>query len=107
MIADPFRLDGQRVLISGAGGGIGSSLVARFVAAGATVIGADRDTAALAHLDLAERVAFDLSDTAGTAAACEPLLAGSGAPDIVVSNAGFTRAETLDHLDLATWESEV
>ena len=67
MTADPFRLDGQRVLISGAGGGIGSSLVARFTAAGATVVGADRDTAALAHLDLAERVAFDLADSAGTA----------------------------------------
>lgn len=107
MTADPFRLDGQRVLISGAGGGIGSSLVARFNAAGASVIGADRDTASLAHLDLAERIAFDLADTAGTERAVEAFLAASGCPDIVVSNAGFTRAETLDHLDLATWESEV
>ena len=64
---DPFRLDGQRVLISGAGGGIGAALVARFTAAGAEVIGADRDMASLAHLTLAERVTFDLADTAATA----------------------------------------
>jgi len=105
--ADPFRLDGQRVLISGAGGGIGAALVARFAAAGAQVIGADRDAASLAHLALADQVIFDLADTTATAAAVDDWLARAGAPDIVVSNAGFTRAETLGDLDLKTWESEL
>ena len=105
--ADPFRLDGQRVLISGAGGGIGASLIARFTAAGAQVIGADRDAAALAHLSLSEQLIFDLADSAATAAAITGWLDRSGVPDIVVSNAGFTRAETLEQLDLKVWESEL
>ncbi len=106
-MSDPFRLDGKSVLISGAGGGIGSALVARFAAAGASVIGADRDTASMAHLALSRTVTFDLADTRATRSAIEAYLASSAAPDIVVSNAGFTRAETFELLDLPTWESEV
>lgn len=63
---DPFRLDGQRVLITGAGGGIGTALVERFTAAGAEVTGADRDMAAMTHLNLSGRLCFDLSDLAAT-----------------------------------------
>src|SRR3569832_2781556 len=104
---DPFRLDGLSVLISGAGGGIGSSLVERFAAAGATVFGADRDSAALAHLMLAGQVTFDLADLKATETAVQQFVATSGVPDIVVSNAGYTRAETLDDVDVSVWESEL
>jgi NAD(P)-dependent dehydrogenase (short-subunit alcohol dehydrogenase family) len=104
---DPFRLDGQTVLISGAGGGIGSALVERFTMAGAKVFGADRDAAALAHLALAGQVTFDLADLRATEATMETFLATSGVPNIVVSNAGYTRAETLEDVDVATWESEL
>jgi len=104
---DPFRLDGQSVLITGAGGGIGAALVERFATAGARVFGADRNSAALAHLQLAGEVTFDLGDLSATEVAAARFVETTGAPDIVVSNAGFTRAETLEDLDVSVWESEL
>jgi NAD(P)-dependent dehydrogenase (short-subunit alcohol dehydrogenase family) len=105
--SSPFRLDGKTVLISGAGGGIGQSLVASFRAAGASVVGADRDAAMLENLDLAAQILFDQADPKATRAAITAYLATHGAPDAVVSNAGFTRAETLDMLDDDIWASEL
>ena len=107
MTSSPFHLDGKTVLISGAGGGIGQSLVAAFRAAGAKVIGADREASMLDGLDLAGSVLFDQADAKGTRAAIERYLTEHGAPDAVVSNAGFTRAETLDQLDDDVWASEL
>lgn len=107
MSASPFRLDGKTVLISGAGGGIGRSMVAAFREAGANVIGADHDADLLAGLDLSGQVLFELADPKGTRAAIEHYLAEHGAPDAVVSNAGFTRAEMLEHLDDDVWASEI
>ena len=105
--SDPFRLDGMSVLVTGAGGGIGSALVDRFARAGARVFGADRDAAAMAHLALDGHLIVDLADLAAAEAASTRFVAASGAPDIVVSNAGFTRAETFEMLDTAIWQSEI
>lgn len=107
MTSSPFRLDGKTVLISGAGGGIGRSLVAAFQAAGALVAGADREAGMLDGLGLTHQVLFDQADAKGTRAAVERYLAEAGAPDAVVSNAGFTRAEVLEHLDDDVWASEL
>lgn len=105
--AAPFRLDGRRVLITGAGGGIGRALVSAFKAAGATVIGADREESLLATLDVDHRLAFDLTDSEAAAAAIERLEAEAATPDIIVSNAGRTRAETLADVDKTVWEREL
>lgn len=105
--SSPFRLDGKTVLISGAGGGIGRSLIAAFHAAGARVMGADRRADMLAGLELAGSVLFDQADPRATRAAIETYLDAHGAPDAVISNAGFTRAETLDQLDDEVWASEL
>lgn len=107
MPADPFRLDGTSVLITGAGGGIGRSLVTCFMRAGARIIGVDRDIPSMSGLQLADQFAVELADTHATSRIVTAYLAEHGAPDIVISNAGFTRAETIDHLDLAVWESEL
>ena len=107
MLPDLFRLDGQTVLITGAGGGIGRALVARFAAAGARVIGADRDAAAMSGLEVADQLHFDLGDSRATSATIASHVERNGAPDIVVSNAGFTRAETFGDLDIDVWESEL
>lgn len=107
MTHSPFRLDGRTVLISGAGGGIGRSLVAAFHAAGARVVGADREAGMLEGLPLARQVLFDQADPAATRAAVAADIAAHGAPDAVVANAGFTRAEHLDHLDDAVWAAEI
>jgi NAD(P)-dependent dehydrogenase (short-subunit alcohol dehydrogenase family) len=105
--ASPFRLDGKTVLISGAGGGIGQSLVAALREAGAQVIGADRDAAMLDGLDLAGHLLFDQADMKGTRAAVERFLADHGTPDAVVANAGFTRAEHLGQVDDDVWAAEL
>lgn len=104
---DPFRLESRSVLISGAGGGIGSALVERFAAAGAKVFGADRDAASMAHLALAGQLTVDLADLTAAEAASARFVSDSGCPDIVVSNAGFTRGESFETVDLGVWQSEI
>ena len=106
-MTSPFRLDGKTVLVSGAGGGIGQSLVRCFREAGAEVIGADREASMLEGLDLRGRILFNQADAKATRAAIERHLAEHGVPDAVVSNAGFTRAEHLDQVDDDVWASEL
>jgi NAD(P)-dependent dehydrogenase (short-subunit alcohol dehydrogenase family) len=106
-MTNPFRLDGKTVLISGAGGGIGRVLVESFHGAGAEVIGADRDAALLSGLPLSRSVLFDQSDARATRAAIAADIAAHGAPDAVIANAGFTRAEHLGQLDDEVWASEM
>ncbi|HTO28125.1 MAG TPA: NAD-dependent epimerase/dehydratase family protein, partial [Devosia sp.] len=85
-MTSPFRLDGKTVLISGAGGGIGQSLVHAFRESGADVIGADRDASLLEGLDLAGQILFDQADAKATRSAINHYLTEHGAPDAVVSN---------------------
>jgi NAD(P)-dependent dehydrogenase (short-subunit alcohol dehydrogenase family) len=106
-MTSPFRLDGKTVLISGAGGGIGQSLVKAFRDAGASVVGADREASMLEGLDLVGRVYFDQADPKATRASVERYLGEHGAPDAVVSNAGFTRAEHFGQVDDDVWASEL
>jgi NAD(P)-dependent dehydrogenase (short-subunit alcohol dehydrogenase family) len=101
----PFRLDGKTALITGAGGGIGRALVEAFHDAGAAVIAADREP--LSGLPAVRTIVFDQSDAAATRAAILADITANGAPDIVVANAGFTRAEHLGQLDDAIWASEM
>ncbi len=106
-MTNSFRLDGKTVLVSGAGGGIGRVLVDVFHAAGAAVVGADRDPALLDGMPLVRTVIFDQADAKATRAAISADIAAHGAPDAVIANAGFTRAEHLDHLDDDVWASEL
>lgn len=103
----PFRLEGKTVLISGAGGGIGRVLVQTFHAAGASIVGADRDPKLLDGLPLTRSVLFDQADAKATRAAILADIAAHGVVDAVIANAGFTRAEHLGHLDDDVWASEM
>jgi len=105
--SDPFRLDNKHVVITGAGGGIGRALVQVFKAAGAIVTGCDRDENLLAGTPADHRLVFELTDAKASAAAIQSHIAAHGAPASIVSNAGFTRAETFAGLDAETWASEV
>lgn len=100
-------LAGLSVLITGAGGGIGSALVDAVRAAGGAVIACDRTAELLAPLEAAHKSAFDLTDAAACRAALGEVERAIGLPDVVISNAGFTRAETLDQTDEAAWASEI
>lgn len=103
----PFRLDGLNVLISGAGGGIGRALTATFRAAGANVSGTDQTQAALDVLELDKGLVADLSNMGATDRAVREYLEIAGIPDVVVSNAGYTRAERFADVDARLWESEL
>jgi len=102
-----FGLAGKTVLISGAGGGIGRTMVETFRRAGANVVAIDRDPSLLAGLDLAGAILCDQADAGAARAAVSAWLAEHGAPDAVVANAGFTRAEHFGHLDDDVWASEI
>lgn len=94
------------VILTGAGGGIGTVLVDRLAEAGARLIVADRPDA---HFDARaiDCLGFDLADRVSCESAAQGCLARHGAPDIVISNAGFTRAETLATTDNDSWDIEL
>ena len=102
-----LSLAGRRVLITGAGGGIGRVMVERFRDAGALVAACDRAAPLLEPLGADHAQAFDLTDPAACRAALDDIERAFGLPDIVVSNAGYTRAETLDDVDDAVWAAEI
>lgn len=102
-----FGLEGKSVLVTGAGGGIGRALVVAFAAAGARVVGADREAGMLEGLELAGTVLFDQADAKATRRAVSDYMEAHGAFDSVIANAGFTRAEHLGHLDDDVWASEM
>ena len=100
-------LDGRVALITGAAGGIGRSLVEVFREAGARVVACDLSADGLAEVEVAHREAFDLTDPAACRAALARIDARVGLPDMVVSNAGGSRADTLDQVDDEVWAREI
>ncbi len=100
-------LEGQLAVITGAGGGIGVTMVQRFQDAGARVIACDVSEQALEKLDVAHKEIFDLGNAEACRQASERIQDAVGLPDIVVSNAGFTRAETLEQVDDRAWAFEL
>jgi len=105
MVHDAFLH--RTVVITGAGGGIGAALVAMFHARGARVIGCDRTLQALDDPKIDARQVFDLSRPAESAQAAHALLAREGVPDVLVNNAGWSRADTLADLDMDALRREI
>jgi short-subunit dehydrogenase len=91
-----MNLAGKRILITGAGGGIGSALVHHLVRAGAFVLLTGRDDNALrrvtALLDVSEaRAAYicaDLTRHSERARLCAKATSWEGGIDILINNAG-------------------
>ncbi len=100
-------LDGQSVLITGAAGGIGSALIQAFRDAGARIAACDRSLDLLSTAEVAHKEAFDVTDPAACRAALDRIAGAVGLPDIVVSNAGYARADTLEQLDDEAWAAEL
>lgn len=111
-----MRLDGKVALVTGAVGGIGSAIVALFLARGATVILCDKRAD-----DLADRVATlraggarvhaaaaDITDHAALSAAVAAAVAAAGEVDVVVANASTgNRSDTLRGLGPADWREDI
>ncbi len=98
---------GQTVLITGAGGGVGRALVELFETRGADLILCDQSVDAIADLNAKARLAFDLLDRRQAAKAAADIVKSHGAPDVLVNNAGWTRAETMDALDTEKIGTEI
>lgn len=84
-----FDLQGRRVLVTGASGGIGAAIARALHAKGATVLLTARrkeviDELAASLGDRAETIAADLSAAAGV----QSLIEQAGAVDVLVANAG-------------------
>jgi 2-hydroxycyclohexanecarboxyl-CoA dehydrogenase len=96
-------LDGRRILVTGAAGGIGAAICRRLAAEGASVIATDLEEAgvrALAGEIGAEARALDITDasaSAALAAELEPL-------DALVNNAGWDRVMPFLETTPDFWE---
>ena len=97
---------GRRVVITGAGGGVGKALVEVFANAGASVVACDVRGTDLSAPGIAEAHEFDLLDDDAVSAAVDRIRA-NGVPAAVVSNAGWTRAETLAQTTLKALTDEL
>jgi NAD(P)-dependent dehydrogenase (short-subunit alcohol dehydrogenase family) len=86
---------GKSVLITGAGGGLGRAMCELFAARGAALILCDVSVEAIESYEDALKFAFDLRDRKAVPAAAQMIVDAHGVPDILISNAGWTRAETL------------
>ena len=80
------------VLVTGAGGGIGSAITTALIGAGHSVAAVDRDAAALDRLPKSDRIHPTLADLANEAA-CRAAVASAvarfGRLEAVVNNAGI------------------
>ncbi|TPJ37572.1 SDR family oxidoreductase [Mesorhizobium sp. B2-5-13] len=101
------EFEDRTVIVTGAGGGLGSAIVALLADRGARVVGCDQSQEALASPHLASRHVFDLLDRASVEATIAAVLEKDGVPDILINNAGWTRAETLDALTADRIEHEL
>ena len=101
------EFEGKTVVVTGAGGGLGSAIVELMAQRGARVIGCDQSSEALGSPHLASRHVFNLLDRASIEASLGAILDKDGVPDILINNAGWTRAETLPALTPDKIEQEL
>jgi Tropinone reductase 1 len=95
---NPWSLDGMRVVVTGAGRGIGTAIVAEFLRLGASVLGTSRtqsDLAALlaAHADVENRLKVfqaDITQPQERERLIEHAKLSFGGLDVLVNNAGGT-----------------
>jgi NAD(P)-dependent dehydrogenase (short-subunit alcohol dehydrogenase family) len=102
-----MRLEGKTALITGGSSGLGSAMVRRFVAEGASVIIADIDVEngqALAS-ELGNKASFELLDVS-LEDHWKRVLEGGGPIDILVNNAGITTFGSIEELTLAQFRHE-
>jgi gluconate 5-dehydrogenase len=113
LAGNPFRLDGKRALVTGAGRGIGAGLARGLAEAGANLVllarseGDLRETAA-ELADMGRKVDVfpcDLLKTREIGARFCEIVEQFGPIDILINNAGMSRRGTAVDLSLDDWQT--
>ena len=105
-----MRLEDKVAVVTGACGGIGQAIVAKFVAEGASVIVADLDGAQAQQVaatfgDKARGLAVDVTDFGQVEAMVDAAVEHFGTLDVVVNNAGIGNPKALlDHDPVADFD---
>lgn len=105
-----FSLEGKRIIVTGAGQGIGYALSTAIVSLGGKVVAVDLNPAGLERLrdeHGADRVVTVSGSVADPAVAQQSMAAGTevfGGLDGLVNNAGVTRTAMLDKMELGAWQ---
>lgn len=101
MTARSDNFEGRRALVTGAGSGIGLSIVSQLLGRGAEVVAFDLDPSAVP--EAATRVAVDLSDVASVRAAVASVSA-VGPIDTLFNNAGIGSTRNLVDCSVEEWD---
>ncbi len=95
------RQEGRVVLVTGAAAGIGRAVASAFLADGALVGALDRQGDGIP--EAAEPLLADVTDDAGVQRVIDEFGSRHGRIDVVVANAGVSRAATVSDGDMADW----
>jgi NAD(P)-dependent dehydrogenase (short-subunit alcohol dehydrogenase family) len=102
-----FDLGGRRVLVTGAGGGLGQALADGLSEQGATVYGTSRDPAVAREISKrygTPELLLDVQDVDSLEAFVESLDRESGGIDMLVNNAGLNIPKPAVDVTLADWQ---
>ncbi len=111
------RFDDKRVLISGAGSGIGQATVARILAEGGTVVAADISETGLeqtlntakdaGHSDRLTTVKVDISSEESVSEQVGAAIKALGGLDVLVNAAGILRSAHTHEMTLDFWNTVI
>ena len=110
-----FRVDSKVALVTGAGSGLGRQFALTLAEAGASLVLAARRREKLEETASAIRDAggtatcldLDVTDSASVRACFSAMIDASGAPDIVVNNAGIASQAFLTDLSEQQWDAVI